>query len=81
MSNTNVKREKMKAVPEEIAKPDTAGRASVIANVKDGTKLNPSVGYKNIHLLEMRKNILIEERRKAVPPTGKPVGFPLNIYD
>lgn len=69
-------------MPEEIVKPDTAGSASVIANVKDGTKLNPSVGYKNIHLLEMRKNILIiEERRKAVPPTGKPVGFPLNIYD
>ena len=42
----------------------------------DGTKLNSSVGYKNIHLLEMRKNILIEERRKAVPPTGKPLGFP-----
>ena len=42
----------------------------------DGTKLNSSVGYKNIHLLEMRKNTLIEERRKAVPPTGKPVGFP-----
>ena len=29
----------------------------------DGTKLNPAVGYKNIHLLEMRKNILTEERR------------------
>ena len=29
----------------------------------DGTKLNPAVGYKNIHLLEMRKNMLVEKRR------------------
>ena len=42
----------------------------------DGAKVNASVGYKNLHLLEMRKNMLVEERRKAVPPTGKPVGFP-----
>lgn len=47
----------------------------------DGTKVNASVGCKNLHLLEMRKNMLIEERRKAVPPTGKTMGFPLNIYD
>ena len=31
----------------------------------DGTKLNSSVGYKNIHLLEMRKNILIRRLRNA----------------
>lgn len=48
--------------------------------ILDGTKANASVGYKNLHLLEMRKNMLVDERRKAVPPTGKPVGFPLNIY-
>ena len=42
----------------------------------DGTKVNASVGYKNLRLLEMRKNMLIEERRKAVPPTCLPVGFP-----
>lgn len=29
----------------------------------DGTKLNPSVGYKKIHLLETRKNMLVEKRR------------------
>ena len=42
----------------------------------DGTRLNPSVGHKNLSLLEMRKNMLIEERRHAVLPTGVPVGFP-----
>ena len=36
----------------------------------DGTKLNASVGYKNLHLLEMRKNMLVEERRKAVHATA-----------
>ena len=39
-----------------------------------GTKLNTSVSYKNLKLLESRKGYLIE-RRKAIPPTGKPVGF------
>ena len=29
----------------------------------DGAKVNASVGYKNLHLLEMRKNMLVEERR------------------
>lgn len=29
--------------------------------LSDGTKLNPSVGYKKIHLLETRKNMLIEK--------------------
>lgn len=29
----------------------------------DGTKVNASVGYKNLRLLEMRKNILIEQRK------------------
>ena len=29
----------------------------------DGTKINASVGYKNLRMLEMRKNILIEERK------------------
>lgn len=29
----------------------------------DGTKINASVGYKNLRLLEMRKNILIEQRK------------------
>lgn len=29
----------------------------------DGTKINASVGYKNLKLLEMRKNILIEQRK------------------
>ena len=42
----------------------------------DGTRLNPSVGYKNLSLLEMRKSMLIEKRRRAVPPTGASVGFP-----
>ena len=29
----------------------------------DGTKINASVGYKNLRMLEMRKNILIEQRK------------------
>ena len=29
----------------------------------DGTKVNASVGYKNLRMLEMRKNILIELRK------------------
>ena len=29
----------------------------------DGTKINASVGYKNLQMLEMRKNILIEQRK------------------
>jgi N6-L-threonylcarbamoyladenine synthase len=29
----------------------------------DGTKINASVGCKNLRLLEMRKNILIEQRK------------------
>ena len=41
----------------------------------DGTHINASVGYKNIRLIDSRKNY-ITERRTAVPPTGKPVGFP-----
>ena len=39
----------------------------------DGTHINASVGYKNIRLIDSRKNY-ITERRTAVPPTGKPVG-------
>ena len=31
----------------------------------DGTKINASVGYKNLRMLEMRKNILIEKQRKV----------------
>ena len=42
----------------------------------DGTRLNPSVGYKNLRILEMRKSMLIEKRRIAVSPIGKSVGFP-----
>ena len=47
----------------------------------DGTKVNASVGHKNLTMLEMRKNILIEQkgRLEAVSPTGKPVGFPAEI--
>lgn len=41
----------------------------------DGTHINASVGYKNIRLIDSRKNY-ITERRTAVPPTGEPVGFP-----
>ena len=29
----------------------------------DGTKINASVGYKNLRMVEMRKNILIEQRK------------------
>ena len=29
----------------------------------DGTKVNASVGYKNLRLLEMRQNILVELRK------------------
>ncbi|MBQ7738501.1 MAG: hypothetical protein IJT59_02450, partial [Desulfovibrionaceae bacterium] len=29
----------------------------------DGTKINASVGYKNLQLMEMRKNYLIEQRK------------------
>lgn len=42
----------------------------------DGTRLSASVGYKNLRMLEMRKSMLVEERRHAAPPTGAPVGFP-----
>ena len=42
----------------------------------DGTRLNPSVGYKNLRVLEMRKSMLVEERKHAIPPAGAPVGFP-----
>lgn len=41
----------------------------------DGTHINASVGYKNIRLIDSRKNY-ITERRMAVPPTGSPVGVP-----
>ena len=41
----------------------------------DGTHINACVGYKNIRRIDSRKNY-ITERRTAVPPTGKPVGFP-----
>ena len=41
----------------------------------DGTHINASVGYKNIRLIDSRKNY-ITERRTAVPPAGEPVGFP-----
>lgn len=41
----------------------------------DGTHINASVNYKKLKLVESRKNY-ITERRMAVPPTGKPVGFP-----
>ena len=29
----------------------------------DGTKINASVGYKNLKIIEMRKNYLIEQRK------------------
>ncbi len=41
----------------------------------DGTKINAGVSYKKLKLLETRKSYLIE-RRTAVPPTVKTVGFP-----
>lgn len=41
----------------------------------DGTHINASVGYKNIRLIDSRKNY-ITERRTAVPPIGKPMGVP-----
>ncbi len=31
----------------------------------DGTKINASVGYKNLQMIEMRKNYLIEQRREG----------------
>lgn len=40
----------------------------------DGTKVNPSISYKKLRLLEPRHSYIVE-RRKAIPPTGKPVGF------
>jgi len=40
----------------------------------DGTHVNASAGYKNLQLVESRKNYIIE-RRLAIPLTGKPVGF------
>ena len=46
----------------------------------DGTRLSASVGHKNLSLLEMRKSMLVEERR-AVHPTGKPMGFPAKRHD
>lgn len=41
----------------------------------DGTKLSAGVSYKKIKLLEKRKSYLTE-RKMAVPPTVKTVGFP-----
>ena len=41
----------------------------------DGTKLSAGISYKKLKLLEKRKSYLTE-RRKAVPPTTKVVGFP-----
>lgn len=41
----------------------------------DGTKLSAGVSYKKLKLIEKRKSYLIE-RRTAVPPTVKTVGFP-----
>lgn len=40
----------------------------------DGTHINASVSYKKLELIESRKNY-ITERRTAVPPTDKSVGF------
>ena len=40
----------------------------------DGTHINASASHKNLKLLESRKNYLTE-RKTAIPPTGKPVGF------
>lgn len=40
----------------------------------DGTHINASVSYKKLKLIESRKNYIIE-RRTAVLPTGKSVGF------
>lgn len=40
----------------------------------DGIKISASKSYKKIKFLETRHNYLIE-RRMAISPTGKPVGF------
>ena len=47
----------------------------------DGTKLNSSVGYKNIHLLEMRKTYSLRKGEKRFLPQASLWVFPLNIYD
>ena len=39
----------------------STGRMAI--RLLDGTKVNASVGYKNIRMLEMRKNYLIEQRK------------------
>lgn len=39
----------------------STGRMNI--RLLDGTKVNASVGYKNLKMLEMRKNILIEQRK------------------
>lgn len=41
----------------------------------DGTKISAGISYKKLRLLETRKSYLVE-RRMAVPPTVKNVGFP-----
>lgn len=41
----------------------------------DGTKISAGISYKKLRLLENRKSYLVE-RRMAVPPTVKTVGFP-----
>ncbi|MBQ7738691.1 MAG: hypothetical protein IJT59_03430, partial [Desulfovibrionaceae bacterium] len=38
-------------------------KARMDIRLLDGTKVNASVGYKNLKLLEMRKNYLIEQRK------------------
>lgn len=41
----------------------------------DGSKISAGISYKKLKLLEKRKSYLVE-RREAVPPTTKVVGFP-----
>ena len=41
----------------------------------DGTKISAGISYKKLKLLEKRKSYLVE-RREAVSPTTKVVGFP-----
>lgn len=50
-------------------------RGSFDIRLLDGTKISAGVSYKKLKLLEKR-NSFLTERRWAVPPTTKVVGFP-----
>ena len=58
---SKIARTVVQATPEYSFGRRSTGRMDI--RLLDGTKVNASVGYKNLRLLEMRKNYLIEQRK------------------